>query len=397
MPEPLLLQEIRRQAAGNLPLQRALVAGAVMEGGSLEGPWPRDDSGCAAGPYQIRYWKNPCDIGNAWQGHPMTAADAEDPHAAVQYAINGLNYRGNALIYADPIDVAFRSERPAHYYSEDQQRRAHEAIAQVFQGEQPVAQIPMPGITWEPAHPDNYRVGRGGVRFEGICLHITDGGKPGGWFAMSLAQRRAAFAAQGRDPNLAGVGATHYSVSRVDEDVAQHVSLGNEPFAQGLIQGRGWSDELVVANPGLSPSTYLISIEHAARKGEKFTDVQWRRSVHLSSWLWQTEVQPHVAITGATLDRRCIKQHSDIDSVDRAFCAGLTEAEMARYIEDMRVMMAGPVEPPPPPVDPRDTRIQELLNAITVQATDLSARADLLEGQAAAARVQAENLRALIH
>jgi hypothetical protein len=229
--------------------------------------------------------------------------------------------------------------------------RAREALALVG-GEKPMG-IQKPAIVWEPAHSDNYAVGRGGVLFEGLCLHITDGGKPGGWFAMSLAQRRAAFAAQGRDPNLAGVGATHFSVSREDEPAAQHVSLLHSPYAQGLIQGRGWQTPLIAENPGISPNSFLVSYEHAARRGEKFTPVQWRRSVALGAWAWVTEIEPHAHRTGATLSRKHVLQHSDVDSMSRAMCAGLTEAEMERYIADLAAEVArikGGVVPPAPPV-----------------------------------------------
>src|SRR5690242_6596562 len=112
MTHPPLVQEILRQATGNLPLQKALVAGAMMEGGSLEGPWPPGDGDWSRGPYQIKTWRP---WRSDWNGHPISVEDAENPTTAVAYAIKyeydaehdvmaGLNYRESVLRHPNVID-----------------------------------------------------------------------------------------------------------------------------------------------------------------------------------------------------------------------------------------------------------------------------------------------------
>ncbi len=61
-------------AATNDPrVQLSLIAGAMVEGGGLAGPWGRGDAGAAAGPYQI---------------HGLPPAQAEDVTRAVQFMMN---------------------------------------------------------------------------------------------------------------------------------------------------------------------------------------------------------------------------------------------------------------------------------------------------------------------
>jgi hypothetical protein len=333
-----LLDEIRQQAAGNLPLQRALVAGAVMEGGSLSGPWPRGDGGCAAGPYQIRYWMNPCDAGSSWQGHHLSAEEAENPTIAVAYAIGVLGYRENARRYSDPVNVAYHSERPGSYYSEEQQARAWKAIAEVF------GMAAQPPLTWFPAHANNYTAGRpASVLYEAVVLHTTDGGNSlkdlGAWFANPSAR-----------------ASTHYGVDR-DGRIGQFVSLQNTAYAHGNVDSP--TARLVADNAGLSPNLWAIGIEHVdGGVPGTVTDAQLEASARLCAWLFQSELLPFAATTGAAVDRDHIILHREIDSVTRAHCPSWPEKRVSRYIARVRELLA--VESEPPAVDYRALYAAEL-------------------------------------
>lgn len=100
----------------------ALLMGALMEGTSLCGPWPKGDNGEAHGPFQIHI--------KQWH---ITEEQANDPAFAVNFAINRLGYaqtvakQGELWIH-DPLLAAaqaiYEAEKPAYFYPASVQRWA---------------------------------------------------------------------------------------------------------------------------------------------------------------------------------------------------------------------------------------------------------------------------------
>lgn len=360
MAESELLQQIRLQAAGNLHLQKCLVAAATMEGGNLQGPWPRGDSGCAAGPFQIRWWMNPCDAAGTWKGHPLSAAEAEDPAAAVAYAISdqGLRYRYYATQYPNPIDVVFAAERPARYYSADQIEAAHEVIAAVFADEpqEPTSMVPKPPIVQKSAHPNNIREGRGGKAAECIVVHTMAGTLAGcdSWFA-----------------NPAAGASAHFGVGRNGE-IHQYVAITDTAIANGNEAGANpW---IVQENPGTNINLISVSIEHddQAKPGTAAgfpTPQQFEASAQLAAWIWDAWIVPGGA-TNLAIDRNHILRHAELAPSTRAGCPGWPEEMLQRYVARVAEIVAGPVVQPPP-IDYRAIAIEVLHNQIQQANDDL--------------------------
>lgn len=93
-------------------LRMAMRFGALMEGGSLEGPWPSGDNGLSHGPYQIYS-----------AVHPVTYDQANDPVAATRYMLSeytrALEKVPASLWQTDPQEAArltaWNAERPWGY------------------------------------------------------------------------------------------------------------------------------------------------------------------------------------------------------------------------------------------------------------------------------------------
>ena len=358
-----MLREIKLQAAGNLPLQKALVAGVVMEGGSLCGPWPRGDTGCAAGGFQIRYWLNPCDRYTAWQGHPITAKDAETPALAVAYAITGLNYKQNAAVFADPIEAAYRSERPAHYYSETQQALARRVLAEVFAGARmAIAKPPMREMILPER--DHWRPRVIGVVPEAVVIHTTAGGSTlqvlyDYWISPGIS------------------AGTTFAIAR-DGEIGQFAPLDAAPYAHGVIQrptaqlvfDNGWSLATGYNGAGyISPNDWGIGIEllDAGTPGNH-TLAQLNSLRRLVPWIFDALILPHRERTGADVDRGHVIGHSEVDGVDRPFCPSWQPARFANLIAYTRGVLELDAPPAPPPPDDSARWVALALDADAITA-----------------------------
>jgi hypothetical protein len=383
-----LLQEIRLQAAGNEHLQHCLVAAAAMEGGNLQGPWPRGDAGCAAGPFQIRWWMNPCDAAGTWKGHRLSAAEAEDPAVAVAYAIrrDGLNFTGAAAQYPNVIDAVFAAERPSRYYSEAQQAAAHAAIAAAFGDLQELTMPDKPQIAWVGAHASNYAVGRiapDGRRIapEAWVNHIAEGSFAGlaSWFNLPADQHVAA------DGTFLGASSTHFSVAK-DGRIQQHVLVTNTAFGNGGIE-TGYTAALIDENGGINPNLWTVSCEHEGFTGEAPTQAMFDASTRLCAWVFASTL----IVSGAsdvTVDAKHILRHGSISPQSRLRCPGWSPSVFSDYIARVQFLMKAPV---PPPIDFRAIAVRALRDIVLQadhdeQAARLSAE---LRRQDARARLAA--------
>jgi len=341
----MLLDEILRQAAGNVPLQKALVAGAMMEGGSLEGPWPPGDNGWSRGPFQIKYWspgRHP-----TFNGHPLTIEQAEDPKTAVAYAITGLEYWKHSDQYPnDPIRVAFLSERPAHMYNLEQQLKAWKKIHEIFGG---TVMVEKPEIIQVGAHPANFIEGRGDIKLEAVVWHVTEGGMPGPWF---------------NDPRARA--STNYGVSKSGR-IEQYVSLDDTAFAQGSVEvAYENARPLIRDNWGINPNTWAASIEFEGttadvKAGRVPTPEQEEAATRLTAWLFQ-DVLLRSGASGVAVDREHILMHRDISPNSRT-CPVWDETVQGRMIAKVQSLLTPETKPDPQPLtlEGLNKRIDDLL------------------------------------
>lgn len=377
-----LLEEIMQQAAGNVPLQKALVAGAEMEGGSLTGPWPPGDEGWSRGPYQIKTWQ-PWREG--WKGHPLSIDEAENPAAAVAYAIKydactlpdgraamcGLGYRMHSQGHPDPIEVAYRSEHPAAYYSTDQQARARAVLAEVFGEGQKM--VPKPEIVFVGCHDTNYRKGREPLGLEVIGIHTTAGGSSiealDSWFNTRVGV------------NGKTAGSTNFGVGP-DGRIHQYVALSDTPIANGARASA--TARLVQENAGLDANAYSISIEHLdGGVPGTVTETQFEASAHLTAWLFQEVLSKSSARPVPTVDRDHILGHYQFDPEQRAFCPSWPEERFTRYIARVNEWLtaAAPVpEPEPEPVTLEGVKLGLVEKVLREAWTDLTLDAARLAG-----------------
>jgi hypothetical protein len=129
-----LEEAVYRYAGDDKELARAMLMGALMEGGNLTGPWNSGDNGQSHGPYQI------------YQGaHAgmITPEESNDPDIATRFmlpkykaAIASLRKEQPDLFETDPYlaaaIVAYRAERPAAMYPVDRQQWAKSVLEQRF-------------------------------------------------------------------------------------------------------------------------------------------------------------------------------------------------------------------------------------------------------------------------
>lgn len=99
---------------GDSRVATAMLLGALLEGGSLDGPWPPGDQGTSFGPWQIHL-----------PAHPgVTRADAENPLTAAMFMLpeytSAVQRIPAANWQSDPMgsaaEAVFLAERPAAMY-----------------------------------------------------------------------------------------------------------------------------------------------------------------------------------------------------------------------------------------------------------------------------------------
>ena len=219
--------------------------------------------------------------------------------------------------------------------------------------------VAKPPIIWTPGHPSNAYPDRRGCAFEGVVLHIMDGTAAGcaAWFADPAAYAGALF----------GTGK--------DGHIYQYFTLEQGPFNHGAIES-GYTAKLLDENPGLNPNWWLVGNEHEGRSGDPIPSAQWSSSVHLTAWLFQDVFFPGGA-TGVAVDRDHILRHGDISPRTRPNCPGWGEVIIAKYINDVKDMLAPRVSIPPPIVETFRPRYIEELQGIIGAAQDDRVRADV--------------------
>jgi len=168
-------------------------------------------------------------------------------------------------------------------------------------------------------------------------------------------------------------GSTHYGVD-VHGVIGQFVGLESQPIANGAENGA--TAAIVRENPNLSANSYSLSIEHLdGGVPGAITDPQFEASIWLGAWLWQEQIAPHAATTGAVLGRSRVLGHYEFAPLSRPRCPSWPEARFAAYIAGMRARLEAPV-PKPPVVDWR-ARYYALVNEIIVWQQDDAAGAEL--------------------
>jgi len=370
-----LLQAIEDQTTDSEDyLRRCLVMGYMLEGGTATGPWKPGDGGRSRGPYQIKTWIE--DDPN-WRGHPLSIEEAEDPATAVAYALKyawdpvhqvmaGLNYRGLAQQYSNPVDVVFSAERPATYYAKARQLAGYAEIARVFGKGSDRVMVEKPAIIWVGAHPNNQARGREGYKLEAVVWHVTEGGMPGPWFNTPTSRVSA-----------------HYGVSKTGR-IEQYVSLDDRAFAQGVVEVT--SDQarpLIRDNWGINPNVWAVSIElegttAEVRAGSVPTPEQEAATAQLTAWLFQ-DVLLTSGATDVAVDREHILMHRDISPRSRT-CPVWDEAVHGRMIGTVQALLAGPAEPPDLSIE---QRIQDLYDEQVKQAVKRTQLAAVLKQVAA--------------
>lgn len=115
-------------------MRLAMRIGALLEGGSLGGPWPSGDQGVSHGPFQINSTV-----------HNVSRAQANDPTFAVSYmlasyqaGVNRVTSERPGLWQSDPAAAAalaaYYAERPAAMYPAARVAAAFNAIKAWFTG-----------------------------------------------------------------------------------------------------------------------------------------------------------------------------------------------------------------------------------------------------------------------
>lgn len=109
------LQTAIQQVTNDQRVIKAMLLGAMLEGGSLSGPWPRGDNGQSAGPFQINSPGNGgVDLGNAEQ-IPWAVAFMAPRYIAAVNQVPADLWRTNARQAA--AQAVYIAERPAKMYS----------------------------------------------------------------------------------------------------------------------------------------------------------------------------------------------------------------------------------------------------------------------------------------
>lgn len=162
---------------------------------------------------------------------------------------------------------------------------------------------------------NNFWPGRAGHKPVAICNHIMQGTMEStlGWFR-----------------NPASEASAHYGVAR-DGRVWMFVDPANAAWANGIVQNPDLSIKWLAQaiSDRINPNNLTISIEHEGNTGEPFPETQYQATLALHKLLIrQFNIVP---------DSQHIIRHSQIDSVKRPFCPGLT-FPMDRLLKELNSM-----------------------------------------------------------
>lgn len=188
------------------------------------------------------------------------------------------------------------------------------------------AALAEPDIRWIGAHPDNFALGRGGIKPEAIVLHIAEGPIKAvdSWFNQI-------------HPADIGPTSAHFCVGKGGE-IHQYVNTANTAYANGVIEP-GYTAKLIDDNAGINPNRWTISLEHEGVHGEQPTAAQFEASTGLTAWLFQARLFTSGA-SGVAVDADHILRHGAISPRSRPSCPGWTDATLDNYIQRVKSLLA---------------------------------------------------------
>lgn len=190
-----------------------------------------------------------------------------------------------------------------------------------------------PAIVSKPSPNRGYKNGFT-HRPEAIVWHITEGTE-----ASALSWLT--------NPNSSA--SANYVIGR-DGTIYELVPPDQSAWANGRVQNPNTSNPLITRwlAEGVNLNQRTISIEHAGyssqNKGGSLTDKQIASTCLLTAWLCQ---QYHL-----TPDRTHILGHCEIDSIDRPYCPGFSQAEWFLWVGNIQALVAGSAPAPTPTPDP---------------------------------------------
>ncbi len=156
-----------------------------------------------------------------------------------------------------------------------------------------------------------------------ICLHITagSGGSALSWLTSPASQASANY------------------VNMEDGTLCELVPPTESAWANGAVNKPNMANPIVAAtlNAGRNMNTATISIENAGQtsggKGGSLSAAQVRSLINLCAWLCQR--------FGIPADRDHIFPHAYVDSVNRPYCPGFSEAEWASWVGQIAALVKG--------------------------------------------------------
>ncbi len=156
-----------------------------------------------------------------------------------------------------------------------------------------------------------------------ICLHITAGSGASAlsWLTSPASQASANY------------------VNMEDGTVYELVPPTESAWANGAVNKPNMANPIVAAtlNAGRNMNTATISIENAGQtsggKGGSLSAAQVRSLITLCAWLCQR--------FGIPADRDHIFPHAYVDSVNRPYCPGFSEAEWASWVGQIAALVKG--------------------------------------------------------
>jgi hypothetical protein len=226
-----------------------------------------------------------------------------------------------------------------------------------------------PPILWFVADPRNTRARPAGIVYEAIVIHTTAGGRDietlGRWFG-------------GENIRQGMTGSTHFGVDQQGR-IGQFVNLANMAIAHG--DETGATARLAREN-SVTANAWAIGIEHLdGGVPGSVTAAQLEASAWLCAWLWETQIAPHAATTGAVLDREHLLGHYELAPVSRPICPSWPEARFLEQIARIRARLQ-PVQPQPSPVTTLADEVAQWLRDDAAGAAMRAARLEQLRGGA---------------
>lgn len=231
--------------------------------------------------------------------------------------------------------------------------------------------IPEPSIQWVGANANNFERGRGDISLEAVVLHLTEGGMPGPWF---------------NDPRARA--STNYAVSKTGR-IEQYVALADTAYAHGIVEvAQSAARPLIQANWGINPNLWAASIEFEGttadvQAGRVPTPAQKVAAVHLTAWLFATELFDPAANARPLPSRETILMHRDISPRSRT-CPVWSEQVHAETIAAVQEKLRPAPKPDPKP-DQTTALLRESIDLHTLQS-------QALRQAVAAATIQADNI-----